>query len=199
MNDHNAVEKPRALPAAQPIVTDLLSGRLHGAEVVTATKRVGDLVGYWYDEDALRQMDSSQPLYTTQTWMPEDEATEGALAWGNTTLYAGKVGDEYFMTRGHWHRKRERGELVVCVTGRGALLLMNERRETRMETLAPGSTHYVPGHTAHRTINTGTDPLLFLCAWSADCGHDYEEILERGFSSLLLERDGTESFVPRLS
>lgn len=198
MNRTDQVNQPVLSPSVcASIVTNLASGHLHGAEVITVTKRIGDLEGYWYREAALSELNSSTPLYTTQTWMPVEEGTEGALAWGNTTLSAGKVGDEYFMTRGHWHRKRDRGELVICVSGRGALLLMNEQRETCIERLAPGSTHYIPGHTAHRTVNTGTEPLLFLCAWSADCGHDYEDIRERGFSSLLLERDGKERLVPR--
>ena len=179
--------------AAAPILTNLLSGRLGGESVVTITKTVGDLAGYWHDAQAFARLDQATSLYTTETWFPIEDGTEGAVLWGNTTLFPGRVGDEYFMTRGHWHRKRNRGELVVCVSGHGALVLMNEERETRMERLSPGSTHYVHGHTAHRTVNTGAEPLVFLCAWPADCGHEYDEIRERGFSRLLLDRDGTPS------
>ena len=177
------------LVAAGPILTNLLRGNLHGEFIVTITKTIGDLAGYWHDAAALARIDSATALYTTETWFPVEDGTEGAVLWGNTTLLPGRVGDEYFMTRGHWHRKRNRGELVICVSGRGALLLMNEQRETRMEWLSPGSTHHVPGHTAHRTVNTGAEPLVFLCAWPADCGHEYDEIRELGFSCLLLDRD----------
>lgn len=183
--------------AAAPVLTNLLSGRLSGESVATITKTIGDLAGYWHDARALARIDQATALYTTETWFPVEDGTEGAVLWGNTTLLPGKVGDEYFMTRGHWHRKRNRGELVVCVSGQGALLLMSERRETRMERLSPGSTHYVPGHMAHRTVNTGQEPLVFLCAWPADCGHEYDEIRERGFSRLLLERNGAPSLVER--
>jgi glucose-6-phosphate isomerase len=58
---------------------------------------------------------------------------------------------------------------------------MDDRRECRIEPMTPGSTHYIDGSLAHRTINDGSEPLVFLCAWPADCGHDYEEIRERGF------------------
>ena len=30
---------------------------------------------------------------------------EGDLAFGTTILYPGKIGDEYFMTKGHFHTK----------------------------------------------------------------------------------------------
>lgn len=183
--------------AAGPILTNLFDGKLGGDSVVTITKTVGDLAGYWHDAAAFERIDQATPLYTTETWFPVEDGTEGAVLWGNTTLFPGRVGDEYFMTRGHWHRKRNRGELVVCVSGHGSLLLMNEGRETRMERLSPGSTHYVHGHTAHRTVNTGAEPLVFLCAWPADCGHDYDEIRERGFSRLLLDSNGTPSLVTR--
>jgi glucose-6-phosphate isomerase len=144
-----------------------------------------------------RALTPATPLYTTESWLPLGETTDGALAWGNTTLFPGRVGSEYFMTRGHWHRKRHLGELVICVSGAGSLVLMNDARETRIETLTPGSTHHVPGHTAHRTVNTGDAPLVFLCAWVADCGHDYEDIRERGFSRVLVEVGGVPTLVSR--
>lgn len=178
-----------SVPTAS-IFTDLASGRLRGDSVVTAKKTVGDLAGYWHTAEALAGMNPLTPLYITETWYPIEDGTEGAVLWGNTTLYSGRVGHEYFMTRGHRHIKRTHGELVVCVNGRGALLLMNEERETRMEEMSPGSTHYIQGHNAHRTVNTGHEPLVFLCAWPADCGHVYEDVRQHGFSRLLLEVDG---------
>lgn len=186
--------------AATSIFTDLASGGLRGDSVVTVRKTIGDLAGYWHDASALARMNPDTPLYTTETWYPLKDGTTGAVLWGNTTLYSGKVGREYFMTRGHRHLKRTHGELVVCVSGRGALLLMNEERETFMEELRPGSTHYIQGHNAHRTVNTeAKEPLVFLCAWPADCGHDYEEILQSGFSRLLLDVAGQPGLVQRAS
>jgi len=109
--------------ALMSVVTNFSNGEVCGALVVTASKTVGDLAGYWHDASALATLDPATPLYTTASWLPEGEGKEGALAWGNTRLQAGRVGREYFMTRGHFHRKREKGELVVCVSGEGALVL----------------------------------------------------------------------------
>ena len=168
-----------------PILTNLQTGLLFGQEVVEVRRSVGDLAGYWLDSDAAGEL-ANELLYVTQTWFPENEGTSGAVLWGNTTLMPGTVGDEYFMTRGHWHQKRECGELCVTTSGQGLLVLMDEQRDTSFEKMSPGSTHYVPGHTAHRTVNTGTDPLVFLCAWPADCGHEYASILDEGFSKRAL-------------
>lgn len=154
---------------------------LEHENVVELRRTVGDLGAYWFDLEAANQK-ASQLLYITQTWFPVSEGTEGAILWGNTTLMPGQIGSEYFMTRGHWHEKRDRGELCITTGGTGLLVLMDEARNTRVEHMSPGSTHHVPGHTAHRTVNTGEEPLVFLCAWPADCGHEYESILRDGFS-----------------
>jgi glucose-6-phosphate isomerase, archaeal len=177
-----------------PIQTDLTTGHLVSTDVIEATRTVGDLTGYWSDAEAASAA-ASVELYRTQTWMCAEEGTEGAILWGNTTLFSGVVGDEYFMTRGHWHLKRDRGELCVTVSGRGTLVLMDERRQTRIEWMTPGSTHYVPGHTAHRTVNVGEEPLVFLCSWPADCGHEYADIAERGFSARVLKVNGEPQLV----
>jgi glucose-6-phosphate isomerase, archaeal len=167
------------------ILTDLLSGQLSGANVVESRRTVGDLAGYWQDADAAATL-ADELLYVTQTWLPVADGTEGAILWGNTTLMPGVVGEEYFMTRGHWHVKRDRCEICITVSGTGALLLMDENRQTTVEPMSPGSSHYIPGHLAHRTVNNGTEPLVFLCAWPADCGHQYDAILQDGFSRRLL-------------
>ena len=164
-----------------PIHTNLQSGLLFDDRIIEVSRTVGDLAGYWYDVQAATKF-ADQLLYKTQTWMPVAEGTEGAIFWGNTTLMPGRVGNEYFMTRGHWHEKLDRGELCVTTSGTGLLVLMDENRNTRFEKMSPGSTHYVPGHTAHRTVNTGDEPLVFLCSWPADCGHVYGSILTEGFS-----------------
>ncbi len=170
-----------ARQAEWAVLTNLVTGMLEGKEVVEVRKTVGDLAGYWGDaEAAARQKD--ELLYVTQTWFPHPDGTEGAVLWGNTVLYPGVVGDELYMTRGHWHVKQTHGELVLTVSGKGLLLLMDDARNQIEVDLRPGSTHHIDGRYAHRTVNTGDEPLVFLCAWPADCGHVYDAILRDGFA-----------------
>jgi glucose-6-phosphate isomerase, archaeal len=134
-------------------------------------------------------------VYTTQTYATGAEGSAGVVLWGNTILLPGFVGNEFFMTRGHRHVKETHGELCITVSGTGVLLLMDEHRSTTSVEMTPGSTHWIDGRMAHRTINTGSAPLVFLCAWPADCGHDYAEIASRGFGVRLLVADGSAQFV----
>lgn len=161
--------------------TDLATGLLKGEGLVEVTKTVGDLRDYWGSPEAADAI-ADQPLYKTQTFFPHPDGTEGAVLWGNTILYPGDVAGERFMTRGHWHVKPSHGELIITVSGQGLLLLMDAEGNQTDVPLAPGSTHHIDGIYAHRTVNTGDEPLVFLCAWPADCGHVYDSILTKGFT-----------------
>ena len=44
---------------------------------------------------------------------------------------------------------------------------------------------YIPGGVAHRVANIGYSVLSFAACWPSDAGHDYQVILENGFSASL--------------
>ena len=50
---------------------------------------------------------------------------------------------------------------------------------------------YVPGFTAHRTINTGNEPLVYWGIIGAEAGHDYGTVGERNFRQVVVEIDGS--------
>ena len=70
---------------------------------------------------------------------------------------------------------------------------------SRAVPLRPNQAVYVPGHTAHRTINVGDVPLVYLGIYSARAGHDYAIIAERNFSKVLIERNGEPKLLDRAS
>ena len=174
---------------------DLRTGAMSGDSVIQSIRTLGDMTGLYADEAARAAMPQDTLLYRTFWGKGEPEGTEGALLYGTTVLEPGQVGDEFFMTRGHFHAVRNRAEFCLTVSGEGALILMDEQRQTRMEPMTRGSLHVAPGYTAHRVANTGTGPLTFLVVWPADCGHDYEEIERNGFSRRLLRIEGLPKLV----
>jgi glucose-6-phosphate isomerase len=56
---------------------------------------------------------------------------------------------------------------------------------------------YVPGFTAHRTINTGSEPLTYFGVCPAEAGHDYAVIAERNFSHVVIEVNGSPALAER--
>lgn len=177
------------------VAVRLDTAELRGECVSTSQRAIADLAGIFRDEAARGALPGETPVYRVQVWAPTPENTPGGLAWGSTFIQPGKVGDEYFMTRGHFHARRDRAEFYVTVQGEGGLILMDEQRKVRCEWMRPGSVHYIPGHTAHRAANTGSSVLAFLAAWNIDAGHDYETIARHGFAARLREVAGAPALI----
>jgi len=172
---------------------DLNTGRLAGPGCAESTRTVKDVKAIFADQEAALLMDQSTPIYTTYG-LPDTGKPE--LLYATTVIYPGQVGNEYFMTRGHFHTNLDRGEFNITLSGDGAMILMDSERNTTFEKMSKGSIHNVDGRFAHRVANTGNEPLIFLCVWMSDCGHDYEAIMKDGFSQRLLDKDGGPTLFP---
>jgi glucose-6-phosphate isomerase len=99
----------------------------------------------------------------------------------------GRVGEEYFMTRGHLHRWREAAEIYIGQRGRGLMILEPEEGiECKTVDIVEHSIVYVPGHTAHRTVNTGNEPLVYLRICPAAAGQDFEATALRKFRKVVV-------------
>lgn len=171
------------------------SGRLQGDAIESSVKKLGALEGLFLDRGAWQVMDPETEVYRVNFWRPVPDGTPGGLFWGTTTLQPGLVGDEYFMTHGHFHAEPDRAEFYATLRGAGTLILMQEDGECSLQSMSPGSVHYIPGRIAHRVANTGSEPLVFLASWPSDAGHDYARIRTVGFSKRLRRRDGVPCLV----
>jgi glucose-6-phosphate isomerase, archaeal len=178
-----------------PVMVDWATGTISGEQVEESVKRLGELAGIFADTAAWSAMDPETEVYRVRFWKPVPDGTTGGLFWGATILEPGRVGDEYFMTHGHFHAIRDRAEFYATVKGQGALLLMDESGRTSSQSMRPGTVHYVPGSIAHRAANTGDQPLVFLASWPSDAGHDYGSIRTSGFSKRMVRRDGLPCLV----
>jgi glucose-6-phosphate isomerase, archaeal len=174
---------------------NLSSGELFGRGVQCLSRTIEDMKGAYRDEESRGLLDQNTVVYRVEAFYPVDEGNEGGLFWGTTFLNPGVVGDEYFMTKGHHHAKRSRGEFYLTVGGNGALILMDEGRKTIFEPMSAGTLHYVSAHTAHRIANTGGSLLTVLACWPSDAGHDYDVIARDGFSARLRNIGGAPVLV----
>ena len=144
---------------------DLLSGFCKSGKVKPIQRRVSNMVSQFADEAAAKALvEGGDPLLYEFYGLDLPEDDSGVLQFGTTILYPGKVGQEYYMTKGHFH--------------------------TILDTSEIGDALYVPGRWAHRSINTGDEPLVMFFVYRADAGHDYGTIEEKGYRKLVLEQDG---------
>jgi glucose-6-phosphate isomerase len=164
----------------------------------TTTRRLSDLRGCFADTAAYeRALAAGDPVvYRVASVEPASGA--GDLHFGIGLLMPGRIGGEYFLTKGHLHSWREAAEVYLGWSGEGLMLLEDEATgESRLVPLRPHHAVYVPGRTAHRTINTGGAPLTYLGVYPAKAGHDYAAIAARNFRCVVIERDGQPVMVER--
>jgi glucose-6-phosphate isomerase len=114
----------------------------------------------------------------------------GQVKFCISKLYPGLVGHECFMTKGHYHAVLEAGEAYLSLAGRGLMMMKTSGGACRWEEFVPGRLVYVPPYWAHRSINTGDEPLISLCMYPGDAGHNYGDIQTEGFSKRVLKRSG---------
>ncbi|MBC7958313.1 MAG: cupin domain-containing protein [Vallitaleaceae bacterium] len=163
---------------------------LQGADVTTSQRTLKEIVSIYERPEAVAPEDLEQIAYKVMAHLPVKEGTAGGLFFGTSILMPGKVGDEYFMTKGHFHSNIDTAEYYWCISGTGALILMDEEGNCQAKEMSPGALHYIPGRVAHRLANTGSCELVVGACWPSDAGHDYATIEKNGFSARLVDVDG---------
>lgn len=153
-------------------------------------RRLSDMKDFYYDKESVKEILSRSNPIIYEVYAYETRKEPGNLSFATTILYPGKIGKEFYMTKGHFHMKRDRSEIYLGIAGSGLMLIMNEDGETSIIEIKPNTIIYVPPNHAHRAVNTGKERLIFLAIYPSDAGHDYEAIIERGFSKIIIEDNG---------
>ncbi len=178
-----------------PFNVDYSNGDIKGKNVLNISNKLKDLPNVFENEAAFLKLNGETIVYDVQAVLPVKEGVEDGLFYGKTTIHPGKVGAEYFMTKGHFQQKKTKAEFYWGIQGEGILILMDKDRNTWAEKMFPGSLHYINGGIAHRTVNTGTIPLSFGACWPSDAGHNYQDIIDNGFSFCLMEIHGKPQLI----
>jgi glucose-6-phosphate isomerase len=170
------------------VTIDGLSGAVT-PETGRYQKRLSELRGIYQDAAAFDQAvaERGDPVVYE---VIDYRKSESDLAFGTTIMEPGQIAGEYFMTRGHYHERKECSEAYYTQSGEGLLLLESRSGEIRTVEMKPGVCAYIPPDWAHRSINTGKEKLVFVWFCATDAGHDYGEILTRGMRKVVVEREG---------
>jgi glucose-6-phosphate isomerase len=154
---------------------------------VSTKRSLSQMKGMFADASAYKKaVQSGDPLIYEFYELGAPE-TPGDLAFGSSITYPGKVGNEYYMTKGHFHTILETAEVYYTLSGEGFMLMENPEGDTSMQPLSPGNALYVPPRYAHRTINTGEVPLVTFFVFRGDAGHNYGAIETKGYRKLVVE------------
>ena len=147
-------------------------------------RKLSDLEDVFYHEETRQQiLQKEDPLiYEVQEVVVPEK--EGQLIHGTSIIYPGRIGSEYYMTRGHYHRKAGTAEIYLCTAGEGYLLLRTKDGRHKEIFLHPGTSAYAPPEWAHRTVNSGKLPFVCFYVVPADAGHDYQSLQKNDFRRL---------------
>ncbi|MDP2790454.1 MAG: glucose-6-phosphate isomerase family protein [Rectinemataceae bacterium] len=153
-------------------------------------RRASDMRGHYRDTCALeRLIVEGDPLhYEVFECLPPGEY--GHIFFCISKLMPGKVGDEYFMTKGHYHTVQHTGELYLCLRGTGFMLMKTADGQFASQPFHRGAMVYCPPYWAHRSVNIGSEPLISFCSYNAEAGHNYGDIEKEGFMKRVREIDG---------
>ena len=158
-------------------------------------RRLSSLCNKFSDQEAFQSMVNSGDPVIYEVYENRRPEALGELASGLSIVHPGRVGREYFMTKGHYHKVRGTAEIYYCLEGRGVLLMETEAGDTAVEDFHPGRVVYVTPYWAHRSINTGNEDLVTFFVYPAHAGHDYTTIDATGFRKRVLELNGVATVV----
>jgi glucose-6-phosphate isomerase len=158
---------------------DFETGAL-GGHTSRIERRASALRGAVADAKALEALVAAGDLVVYQVEQRDVPEEVGQLICCTTVIQPGAVGDEYFMTKGHYHADRDTGEVYLGLSGVGLLLLQSGEESAELP-MQRGTVAYVPPGWAHRTVNTGETPFVFFAVYPGQAGHDYAGIEAAGF------------------
>jgi len=153
-------------------------------------RRASSMRGHYADKDALeRLVAAGDPIHYEVFEKPVPEEY-GHLMYCISKLQAGLVGNEYYMTKGHYHSVLQTGEIYLCLRGKGFMVMKTKDGKFAAEAMERGKMVYVPPYWAHRSVNVGNEPLISFCVYNAEAGHNYGDIETEGFIKRVYLDDG---------
>ncbi len=154
-------------------------------------RRLSAMKGQYRDTDAFNALLEQDDRILYEVYEFRRPEVSGELLHGISIIHPGRVGDEYFMTKGHFHAVLETGEVYYCLRGRGMMVMETPEGDWSVKEFRPGGVLYVPPRWAHRSVNTSpTEDLVLFFVYPGHAGHDYRTIEQQGFRKLVVDRDG---------
>jgi glucose-6-phosphate isomerase len=165
-------------------------------EIKSIKRMLSSMEGMYFNNERLKEMVEEEDIVVYEFYDLGIPKYPEELAYGTTIIYPGKVDNEFFMTKGHFHSKLDTAEVYYCIKGHGYLLMENPEGEVELQEMSPGISVYVPPRFAHRSINvSNTESFIMFFTFRADAGHDYRTIESRGFRKLVIEKCGKPELI----
>lgn len=181
-----------------PFVFDLLEGKMIIPSRVDhhITRHLSAMKGQYLDEEAFHQRLAQEDVLLYEVYEIRRPEISGELLSGISIVHPGKIGREYFMTKGHFHSILDTAEIYFTLQGSGYMVMETPTGDWAVESLQPNRILYVPPGWAHRSVNTNPEKdLIMFYVFPGNAGHDYGSIEKQGFRKLVVEQEGAPAIV----
>ncbi len=155
----------------------------------TEFRKVSDLAMMFSDQNAVEEIIKNGDQLVYQIRYYPFITSKSDMALGTTIIKPGKVGKEYHMTKGHFHEADNQPEIYHCVQGEGILQMMTIDGEYFAAPWKKDTITHIPPNYAHRVVNTGFTPLVFVASFHVAAGHVYGPIVEKGFKYIIIQQN----------
>lgn len=165
-------------------------------------RKLSNMNGQYQDQETLDTILSDDDPLLYEVFEIKRPEIAGEILHGISIIHPGKVGQEYYMTKGHFHTLLATAEIYHTLKGEGFMVMETPEGDWSVEKLSAGRVLYVPPRWAHRSVNIRSDEdLVMFFAYPANAGHDYGTIEAQGYRKLILEVEGKAEIVdnPRWS
>jgi glucose-6-phosphate isomerase, archaeal len=154
-------------------------------------RRLSSLKGQFLDTEAYEKLLATGDPLLYEVYETRRPEVAGEVLHGISIVHPGKVGREFYMTKGHYHAVLDTAEVYLCLKGEGYMVMQTPEGESCVEALSPGGVLYVPPRWAHRSVCTSRQQdLVTFFAYPGHSGHDYGTIERQGFAKVVLDGEG---------
>lgn len=151
-------------------------------------RRLSALKGQFLDQATYDQLRAVGDPLIYEVYEIKRPEIAGELLMGISVVHPGKVGKEFYMTKGHFHSVIDTAEIYYCMRGEGYMVMETPEGDSSVEALSPGKVLYVPPRWAHRSVCTSRqEDLVTFFAYPGNAGHDYGTIERQGFRKLVVD------------
>ena len=159
-------------------------------------RNLSKMQGQFLDTNVYEVMLAKEDAILYEVYEINRPEINGELLHGLSVIHPGKVGVEFFMTKGHYHTLLETAEIYYCLQGKGFMVMETPEGNWAVEELLPQKVLYVPPRWAHRSVNTSeNEDLVTFFVYPGDAGHDYGSIEKQGFRKLVVERNNKPTII----
>ena len=165
-------------------------------------RNLSKMAGQYSDQTAYDKILQTEDVLLYEVYELKRPEIAGEILHGISIVHPGKIGNEFFMTKGHYHTVLDTAEIYYTLQGEGYMVMETPEGDWAVEKLVAGSVLYVPPRWAHRSVNIGSEEdLVMFFAYPGNAGHDYGTIETQGFRKLIMDVDGETEIVdnPRWS